>query len=84
MPKLSPTDTIDFHANNEQYHIVQTKINAELHLIAVISIRQRWDWKNDVNNLETEIIQFLGNSAEDVTSQCNEWLKTISAATVIF
>ena len=72
---LTPEEKFNFNINGEHYRIVQTKINSKLYLIAIVSTRQRWSWKNDVTKLETEIVQFLGNSTEDVTSQCNEWLK---------
>jgi hypothetical protein len=84
MSILSVLQQIDFKINKEQYRIIEVKINEGLHIGTVLCLTERWKWREDIKCIEPDIVQFLGQSTEDIFKQCNEYLKiTVSEDVLI-
>ncbi len=75
MPLLHHKQIIEFSLGREQYKVIETQASPEVTLMTVISMKEKWYWKEDVMKLESDVIQFSGKSPEDAFNQCDEWIK---------
>ena len=78
MALLPPNRTLEFNIGSEHFKVIETTVHAHCHIIAIVSVTERWSWKTDIRKIETNIVQFYGDCVEDTRHQCDEWLNVIA------